>query len=115
MQDHVRRLIGEFAEAHHAVRDNAKIMCGQPTKEDIDFCVSGMARVARAEDAVYALDERNGELPQELIDHLAAQEDPGCSECWMSSVQKNNHHECTTKISRWFDTRDALVKYGLTL
>lgn len=107
----INQKIIAFAEAWKNAEQNAQIMCGQPTTEMVDACAERMSVLDETEDDFGDLRGLDN-LPSPLRDFFEADNDKGCIGCWLSSIRKNNHPECQAKISRWFKTREALVKYG---
>jgi len=58
--------------------------------------------------------QRLDSMPEEVRRFAKASLDPGCSKCWLSSGP-DIHQECRTKIKEWFDAKEALIAFGLTL
>ncbi len=101
-------IIIEFAVSHHEAKDNPQLLNDGYTQ----LCVKRMERIGVADQQLFTCDRTT--LPSEAIDFLEANEDRGCSSCWLSAYGAV-HSECKSKIDRWFHTRDALISFGLSL
>lgn len=101
--------IKEFAMAQIAASENPEMLLRDHS--NVEECERRMERLFAAEDAL----EKVKNPPQVLQDFLAAAADPGCTKCMLSSKRSNDHPECTEKIARFFETKDALVEFGRNL
>ena len=107
----VECMIREFAASHLAAEKNAGVMVGNPSAKAVDECAVRMERVDAAESAIFGIQD-SGELPPVLSEFLGAEADKGCFDCWVTSRVEQRHTACSAKIAHWFDSRDALIKYG---
>jgi hypothetical protein len=108
--DQERNLVKEYAYACRHANDDVN------SKEVVldkfgDKCTQSMARYRNVEYDVLQIGKSSG-LP-ELLEFVNANNDRGCSRCWLSSG--GQHFECAAKIKRWFETRETLIKYGESL
>lgn len=109
----VNDVIREFAIAHTEAEDNPRLLLLDYSANE-PLCAERMKRCKKADEALFAL-VGNPSLPQQAKDYLAAENDSACSSCRLSSKRVVDHPECEAKMKRWWETRTALIAYGLTL
>lgn len=79
-----------------------------------DICAARMSVCGVADKHLYSLPvktDNNEYYPEELVRHLKAEKDKGCSNCWLRSDTDKNHPECNDKITEWFASNTALKEY----
>jgi hypothetical protein len=74
-------------------------------------CTPQMARLHNAEHALLSF-AGQPDLPEPMAAFIAADADPACPDCWLSSARLTNHPVCAAKIRRYFNARAALMEYG---
>lgn len=79
-----------------------------------NLCAARMVTLHAAENNLNSFENKSGTVPAQLAYWWLAQNDAGCSSCWLSSGPKK-HLECELKIKRWFEAREALEKFAATL
>jgi hypothetical protein len=113
MMSEIDEAIARYARSHKDAEDNPRLMI-ESRGAAASLCEIKMKRLMAAEAAMRAMRGRLG-LPRPLLDFLEADDDKGCTSCWMSSKRRGNHPECEAKITRWFAARAALVEHGLAI
>jgi hypothetical protein len=114
MNNDVDSLIIEYADALKHAAEGAWGTWPIVLDHAVNRCTPQMARFNNAEHAILALSGRS-DLPEPVVAFIAASADSGCPLCWVSSNKEPNHPECSDKIERFFDARDALKRYGESL
>ena len=104
----------EFAAASNECANNTDLLLLDHVKYG-DECARRMDRMTKAYDALMSIARPLPKYaPHFLIDHIEADLNRGCDECWISSGPKP-HHDCELKIARWFHTRGRLVFHATNM
>jgi hypothetical protein len=109
-EDFVKDRIATWAIACDTAKDNADLLIKDHMKHH-EECARRMRVLGVAEDEMLRLADRSN-LPAPLKRFINANDDRGCSGCWLSSAGPS-HPECAAKIDEWFTSRRLLVQYGL--
>lgn len=97
-----------WANAQVLVADNTSLLMKYNHDGVIsDLCSARMQVHSVAEEMLLGLKGRE-DLPPILLSFFKAEEDKGCSNCWLSSRIKE-HEDCDNKIKRYFETRENLL------
>lgn len=107
-------IIRIYAQSHDLAEPNAGLMCRHTDALVTKLCAARM-QVVGAADALLESCRGRADLPQELVDFFAAEDDQGCPSCWLSSRYPKEHPECAQKIDRYFATRERLMVFGRAL
>lgn len=110
----IQQILEIWAKTHRAADDNPGLMikaAGAEVKPIHDLCAARMTCIRAADELLLTLKNQPWPLalPALLVDYFAAQDDPGCSRCWMSSRAKKEHDECEEKIKKYFDAKNKLI------
>jgi len=109
-------IIKNWGAAMEGVKNNSKIMCSNPTKEEYDECARTMIVLHAIEKKLFSFDPETVGIPIEMKNFIEADKDKDCHDemcsgsCWFTSSLENVKPECGKKIDRWFKCRDALHK-----
>ncbi len=108
MNTELKQKLEKWQKAKLAVADNAKIMCGNTTESDVQFCADGMKRLYSAKEELSDFCKAAKDLPQEVSDWLITLSDKGCNWCWITSNLDKRHAGCQDKINRYFEAEEVL-------
>lgn len=107
----IKEKLEKWQAAKLAVADNAKIMCGNPTEEDVKFCADSMKALYNAKEDLILACGGLKDSTQEIVQWLETLKDKGCNSCWLTSNPIKLHEGCKKKIDRYFKVEEDLYNY----